>query len=172
MDASAPAGLIVVRYSEIGLKGENRSFFEHLLVRNIRDRLFGLPVERVERRRGRVLVRLATPSESDGARAALNRLCDTPGVRSASPARPVSGEIAAIEAVAVALAREAVARPKRPRTFRIEATRADKSFPLTSMEIDTRLGAAVLAAVPDLKVKLVGPDLTIGVEVQPGGAFV
>jgi thiamine biosynthesis protein ThiI len=165
--------LFIVRYSEIGLKGQNRSFFEEALVRNIRDRLRGLAGVKVERRRGRVLVH-APGAPAPALRAIEEGLGDTPGIRTWSPARAVALEMPAIEAAAAELARDFVAArpPGSVRTFRVEASRSEKRFPLTSMQVDAQVGGAVLAAVPELKVKLVGQDLTVGIEIQPGEAFV
>ncbi|HVY61277.1 MAG TPA: THUMP domain-containing protein, partial [Planctomycetota bacterium] len=124
--------LYVVRYSEIGLKGGNRSFFEEALVANLRRRLKPHAGLRVERRRGRVLVH-AKGAAPGTLRAIEDALGDTPGVRSYSPARAVPLEMPAIEAAAAELARAFVAaRPAGSvRTFRVETSRAEKRFPLT-----------------------------------------
>lgn len=160
-------GLIVIRYAEIGLKGVNRGWFEERLVKNLRDRLRGLGVERIDRIRGRILV------HHDGDPEALaERIADTPGVRSFSAARPVARDLAAIEAAAVGLARERLARPPRPATFGVHTERADKSFPLVSTEVSARVGAAVLAAAPELKVRLANPELPILIEIGREQAFV
>jgi thiamine biosynthesis protein ThiI len=160
-------GLFVVRYSEIGLKGKNRSFFEERLVRNLREATRGLGVERVERIRGRVLIEHAGCE-----RRIAERISDTPGVRSFSVARPVARDAAAIEAAAVALASERLAREPRPRTFGVRTDRADKTFPLRSTEVSAKVGAAVLAALPDLVVRLDEPDLDIAIEIYRDRAFV
>jgi thiamine biosynthesis protein ThiI len=158
-------GAVIVRYSEIGLKGENRAWFEEKLTRNIRERCHALPLTRVERRRGRVVIHHEGGAAED--RAIEEGLADTPGIRSFSRVRAVAREIGAIETAAAELAREAYERRSpRPATFRVESSRQDKSFPLKSMELDARVGGAVLDAIPGLKVKLVEPDLTIGIEVQ------
>jgi thiamine biosynthesis protein ThiI len=165
--------LYIVRYSEIGLKGQNRSYFEEALVRNLRERVRALANVRIERRRGRILVH-APDAPPPTLRAIEDVLGDTPGVRTWSPARALPHEMPAIEAAAAELARRFVgARPPGGvRTFRVETSRAEKRFPLTSMQVDAQVGAAVLAALPELRAKMVGPDLTIGIEIQPGEAFV
>ncbi len=55
------------------------------------------------------------------------------------------------------------------RTFKIETKRADKNFPLTSMELDKELGAVVLDAHPNLKVDLYESDMVVTVEVRTNG---
>jgi thiamine biosynthesis protein ThiI len=161
------AGLFVVRYSEIGLKGKNRSYFEERLVRNLREAVAGLGVERIERIRGRVLVHHA------GSEAAIAaRIADTPGVRSFSAARPVARELDAIERMAVDLARERLARTPAPANFGVRTERIDKTFPLRSMDVSARLGAAILAVAPALRVRLDGPELEVAVEIYKDRAFV
>jgi len=72
-----------------------------------------------------------------------------------------------------ALKREAVsaARGHRAKTFRVATRRADKRFPLNSMEIDRQVGAEV-ASVLGLKVDLNDPELTITIEILPGSAYI
>ncbi len=163
------ADLAIVRYSEVGLKGENRSFFEERLRRNIKDGLRGLGVARVEKIRGRILVwHDADPRD------VAPRLARVFGIRSFSPARRVpSPTVESVEAAAVESALAALAaRAPRPRTFKVESDRSDKRFPLRSMELSARVGAAILARAPELKVRLVDPDLVVGIEVHPAAAFV
>jgi thiamine biosynthesis protein ThiI len=164
--------LFIVRYSEIGLKGENRGWFEEVLAKNLRDRLLPLGAKAVERRRGRLIVP-CEDADPAARRAIADALADTPGVRSFSPARPVPSELAAITAAAIDVAQAARLEVPAPLTFRVETNRADKTFPMTGMELSAHVGGAVLEAVPGLRVKLVDPDLTIGIELHPqGGSFV
>jgi thiamine biosynthesis protein ThiI len=167
--ASEAPSLCVVRYSEIGLKGENRSWFEERLRKNMKDQLAGLDVVRVERVRGRILVHHAADPRDVGP-----RLARVFGIRSFSPARRVPAPtVESVVEVAAAEALEAIARAvPAPVTFRVESERADKTFPLRSMDLSARIGAEVLRRAPALKVRLKDPDLTIGVEIQPGAAFV
>ncbi len=168
LPAAEPAGLFVVRYSEIGLKGENRSWFEERLVRNLRDQLHGLAVTGVDRIRGRVVVRHAAPVPD-----VAERIGRTFGVRSFSPAHRVDASYEAIEAAAVDLAlRSLRERTPRLRTFRVATDRSDKGFPIRSMDVSAKVGAAVLRHAPDLKVRMTEPDLEIGIEIHRSGAFV
>jgi thiamine biosynthesis protein ThiI len=170
-----PAAAWLVRYGEIGLKGGNRNEFEGRLVRNLRLALRPVADCAIEKQRGRLLVRCAAPSEGAPADShaiveTLRRVC---GVTSFSPAVRVAPELDAIAAAAVAEVEAALARrtgAAEP-TFRIESRRADKSFPLSSMELDRKVGAAVLARFPRLKVRLEEPELTVGIDLRPEGAY-
>jgi thiamine biosynthesis protein ThiI len=166
----------LVRYGEIGLKGGNRREFEGRLVRNLRFALHSVCDGTIENLRGRLLVRCearpdGSPVDAHLVEEALRRVC---GVTSLSPAVRVAPDPDAIEAAAVAEAEAALARRAgRPEpTFRIETRRADKRFALPSMELDRRVGAAVLARFPKLKVRLDDPELVVGIEVRPEGAYV
>jgi thiamine biosynthesis protein ThiI len=72
----------------------------------------------------------------------------------------------------VAMAQATIERdPSRRRSFRIEARRSDKRFPLQSQDIATRVGAAVNQAT-GIPVDLTQPALVVGVEVGQHGAWV
>jgi tRNA uracil 4-sulfurtransferase len=147
--------LVVVHYAEIGLKGRNRPFFERHLQENIRQRLAGLEVKAVRWQHGRFLV---SPGEA-GVEEVLARLRTVPGIAYAAPAYGLERDLEALKGAVVG------ALPSRPVTsFRIQARRADKGFPLTSPEINAELGAHVRAAT-GWPVDLSEPDLVIWVEV-------
>lgn len=179
-----PRAAWLVRYGEIGLKGGNRHEFEGRLVRNLRSALTPFPGCDTRLLSGRLLVTApeasasiggAAPADARAIQESLRRVC---GVTSISPAVRVAADLEAIGAAAVeeatlALALALARRPGAPApTFRIEARRADKGFPFPSMEVDRRIGAAVLARHPQLRVRLDDPELVIGIELRPEGAFV
>ena len=58
------------------------------------------------------------------------------------------------------------------RTFKVEAKRADKRFPLTSPEISAQVGGAILSTVRGIKVDVKNPDVIVGVEVRDEHAYV
>lgn len=148
--------LIVVHYSEIGLKGRNRPFFERHLQENIRRRLAGLEGIAVRWQHGRFLVSLPGDAVVDEA---LARLQTVPGIAYAAPAFGLERDLEALKAAVVD------ALPGRPvGSFRVQARRGDKGFPLTSPQINAELGAHVRAAT-GWPVDLSNPDLVIWVEV-------
>ncbi len=57
-------------------------------------------------------------------------------------------------------------------TFKVEAKRADKRFPLKSPEISASVGEAILEASPSLRVNLHEPDVVVIVEVRERGAYI
>ncbi len=149
----------VVHYAEIGLKGHNRPFFERTLARNIARRLDGLGLEQVERLSGRMLVRLDRPLDQPGWKEALNTVF---GIAHFSLAYLAAPNIDSARSTLLELL------PTAPvESFRIRATRDDKSFPLISPEIERVLGAAVQERT-GWPVRLKGAELVIGVEVLRG----
>ena len=156
----------LIRYGEIGLKGGNRREFLARLATNLRHALEPFPGCEVSELSGRFLVH--HPGGGDEAIAALACVC---GVTSVSPAVRVERELAAIEEQVLAAAAAALERGA-PAPFRVATHRADKSFPASSMEVDRKLGAAVLARHPKLRVDLDQPELVLGVELRDEGAFV
>ncbi|MBX6350273.1 MAG: tRNA 4-thiouridine(8) synthase ThiI [Clostridia bacterium] len=162
--------VLLVRYGEVALKGQNRRAFEDALVGSLKERArrAGLDVA-VLRSPGRLfLVPPASapgPGEAEDGR--MERLLSVAsrvfGVVSLSPAVEAPLEWDAIVEAALQ-----VARPVRARgapTFKVEARRANKGFPLTSPEIARELGRA-LASGLDWPVDVARPAATVEVEVR------
>jgi thiamine biosynthesis protein ThiI len=159
--------VLLCRYGEIFLKSGNRKRFERVLVDNVRAAVAGLPGARVEAPHGRVLVRIPAADADEAA----GRLARVFGLVSFSVARQVPAEMEAIAAAAVEEARAALDRDgARLPTFKIEARRADKRFPVSSMDLARIIGARVVAAT-GLPVDVHRPALRIGIEVAAGGGF-
>jgi len=152
-------GLVLVRYGEIALKGQNRVYFFRKLRRNIRICLRDHDIEaRIWQDGQRIYV------ETDKVQSALDALARVFGLVSASPVLSVAPDLEEIKRAAVLMAERAGL--DQGSTFRVRASRADKSFPFVSPVIEREVGASVVAAL-EPKVRLSGEvDLEIGVEVQ------
>lgn len=163
--------LIHVRYDEIALKGGKRGWYERQLRRSL-SLLAGLPLERVERAQGRLAVRI---EEGEDPAPVLDAVGRTFGVADARVGRELpraataDEDLAALEPVVVALAREAAQAGKR--TFKVDTNRADKAFPIPSQQVSSRLGGLVLREVPGLRVDVHRPEVTIIVEVREERIF-
>ncbi len=158
-------GLILLRYGELALKGKNRITFVRQLRRNLRDCLKrnGLSGE-VTSAGQRIYVRTDQVTE------ALEPLSRVFGLVSLSPVFEVARNIEAISQEAVRLAAEAGVRPGV--SFRVQARRADKTFPYTSPQINRLAGEAVYGATRGDVDLSKGANVTIGVEVRLEGALV
>ena len=159
--------LSLVRFGELGLKGANRPYFERALRRNVKAALRGIPGTRQEMLRGRLLVHHR--GEGRRVREALRWVC---GIQSISPVHTTGKDAVDIERTVVDLARSAGAGSARARTFAVRVKRADKSYPVRSIDLERRLGARVLDAFPSLQVDLERPELVLGVDLRPEGCFV
>jgi thiamine biosynthesis protein ThiI len=163
------ADVILVRYGELALKGGNRADFERQLANNIRVALEPITPAKVERSWGRILVRPERRLE-----VAMRRLQDVFGLTSISPARVAPLELAAISELAERVFDEALAEWPRPGPlrFRVRTTRSEKSFPLTSVEVDRAVGGRLKERDARLTVDLAEPELLVGIDVRTEGAYV
>lgn len=155
--------LYLARVGELALKGGNRREFERCLVQNARLFLEGSGAK-ARLASGRLYVRC--PAES--AWAAERALSHLTGIAGWARARAAEKDMGAIAQAVLAEARSAAAAGCR--TFKIEARREDKAFPLNSLEIAREAGAAV-ARAGMLAVDVHSPDVVITVEVRDA-AFV
>jgi thiamine biosynthesis protein ThiI len=159
----------LVHYHEIGLKGFNRSPFERRLETNLRWALRECNGAEVVRVASRILVRLPDDVESEAALRAISR---TPGVSYVGYGAETECTPEAIARVAIAVAREEIARRGGEiATFGIEARRSATQYPESSMDMNRRVGEAVRLAT-GLRVNLSAPDLLIRVAVVQATAFV
>jgi tRNA uracil 4-sulfurtransferase len=158
--------VLLVRYAEIHLKGLNRPYFERSLMQRITLALRPLQV-RVVREQGRVFV-FGISQESMGS--AADQLTRVFGIHSVSPALAVQKDWDAM----VAAAKTLVARRIEgldSASFKVIARRADKRFPMRSLEICRVLGGLLLETFPALNVNVHEPDFFVGVEVRQDQAF-
>ncbi len=149
--------LFLVKYGEIALKGANRSEFEYRLVRNIAARL-PRGAARIRRTWGRLYVEVAQTH----AAAAAEALGSTFGVVAYAPVLLLDKHPDALAQAADLLAPEL----DPAASFKVEATREDKTFPLTSYQIACILGDQLRARVPGLAVDVRRPRVTVRVEVR------
>lgn len=142
--------LTLVRYSEIGTKGDNRSYFEELLARNIMAKLNENSIRANVRREE---TRLIVESEVSVSHI-LSRVF---GISSFSIVERVNSTVEDIEKI--------VSSKEIKGKFRVTVNRRSKDFPMTSQEFSARLGELVLNLNKDAKVDLFNYDTNIGVDI-------
>ena len=146
--------VLLVRMGEIFLKGDNRMFFIKVLVRHIKKAVDGTGAS-VELTQGRIFLRDITDMED-----VIRRVTRVFGVHSVSP-------VVQCEKTMDAICREAVEMMKPlSGTFKCAARRADKRFPLDSMQINEEVGYQVLTACPQLTVDVHKPQHELNIEVR------
>ncbi len=165
------ADVVLARYGELWLKGRNRGDFERALLRNARSALEGIdPEARLEREHGILLVHPTRRVHDVG-----RRLQEVFGLSSISPALGVSSTPEALADVARTVLAEALeSRPRgRPIPFRVEARRSDKTFPLTSPELERFVADRLPESqIERLEVDLTHPELVLGILVRRGRSYV
>ena len=153
--------VLAVHYAEIALKGRNRHAFLRRLRNNILVALKGEPVRGVNHVESRLLVRLDDAGRAEAVAAKLQKVFGVQwlSVAAAVPRARLGDDLAGLGEVAAALARRDVGDA---RTFRVDARRSDRNFPLGSPEINRLVGNAVGEAIM-LPVRLNGADFTVHV---------
>ncbi|MCI9351889.1 MAG: tRNA 4-thiouridine(8) synthase ThiI [Lawsonibacter sp.] len=159
--------MILLKLGEMVLKGLNRRSFEDKLQANIYRRLNGLGQFRVYTRQSTTYVEPMTEDcDIDGAWEALTKVF---GVVGLSRARACEKDKDAI----LAAAREYLGdKLSTARTFKVETKRADKTFPMTSIQLSQYVGGELDELYPDLKVDVHHPELTVHIEIRDYAAFV
>jgi len=160
--------IFIVRCGEVALKGMNKPYFERMLAERIRKLLKKFDGVSVYRHEGLIFVRA---DKSLDKQAVIREISKVFGVASISPAVECESNMEAIGDAAVEYMMEAI-RERGVKTFKVEAKRADKNFPVKSPEIGRRIGAAVLKGCKVLKVDVHDPDCRLFVDVRHDQTYI
>ena len=159
--------VILCKYGEIVLKGANRSYFEGLLTKELKRRAKKFGSFKITHMQSTVYIEpLDEFSDFEGMYEAVGCVF---GISAYNRAAVCEKDINDIMAVA----REYIpAYFDGKRTFKVEAKRSDKRFPLKSPEIAAEVGGVLLEACPRMRVDVREPDITVKVEVREEHAYV
>ena len=166
----------IVRCGEVALKGMNKPYFERMLVDRIRRSLkkIGTGIE-VKRDEGLIFVRTPLELEEE---AVLKSITKVFGVASVSPAVEIDIEEGSAQQIMDRIGAAAVNYMKNLietrgiKTFKVDAKRANKQFPIQSPEIGRIIGAKILVGCKVLSVDVHQPDCRLFVSVRRGKAYV
>ncbi len=159
--------VIMAKYGEIALKGLNKNTFEDMLVRNIRRRLKSLGEFDYSRRQSTVYI---TPKSDDiDLDETVKKLSCVFGIAAIQRSVLLPKDFEEIKKQGIPYLRDDL---MNARTFKVEAKRSDKSFPMKTPDIQLNFGGAVLEAYPHLKVDVHNPDIRVLVEIRDDYAFV
>ena len=150
--------VIIVRYAEIHLKGKNRGYFERVFCVNLEKALKGIRHE-LRRTSGRYLIAAFDDLEAEEI---LSRISRVFGVHSYSIGYRVPSDLDSVFAAA------RIVCPQTG-TFKVETHRADKRYPMTSIEISAAIGGKLLDANPALKVDVHAPQHTVYLDIREEG---
>lgn len=157
--------VILIRYGELALKGKNRDMFEETLMRSVKSVLRSFYKVKVRRNYGRMYVEL----HGEDAYEVMDRLKRVFGISSISPTIHVDPDIEVIKERSLELIRQ---MNPQPRTFRVVTRRADKRYPIPSMEVNRMVGTHILRALPAIKVDVHEPEAIVNVEIRTEGTYV
>jgi len=150
----------IIKIGEISLKGKNQHLFLSRLKKNVLGRLQGINVS-IYGNHGRYF--LSADKEHEDIISDV--LSKTFGIVAFGKVNRIKKDIGKITERAILLSSE-IAEKRGTFSFKIEARRSDKSFPLDSYEIACSVGQAVLDAVPGASVDVNNPDWTLHVEIR------
>ena len=159
--------LIMAYQGEMALKGLNRKTFEAAAMKSIRKRLADLGSFKVYNAQSTIYVE--PQDEGIDMDETYRRMQKVFGIAALSRAAVCEKEFDRICAVAKDYLADQLQEAK---TFKVVARRSDKTFPMTSMELASELGAVLLDAFPHLTVDVHHPDCQVFVEVRDYAAYV
>ena len=159
--------IILLKLGELVLKGLNRRSFEDKLQANIHRRLHPYGQFRVYTRQSATYVEPKDDRcDVPGAYEALKKVF---GIAGLSLARPCEKDKDAI----LATAKEFLdAELRSAKSFKVETKRADKTFPMTSIQLSQYVGGELHEAYDNLEVDVHHPELTVYIEVRDYAAYV
>lgn len=159
--------VILLRYGEVFLKGKNRNVFENALLNNIKSAVFAVENNHnaeIKKIGGRYLL---SGFEKQNLEALVDRLKKVFGLVSLSVAYEVETSVENIENVVKEFVKTNVGA--NVKTFKVDVKRADKSFPVNSIEFSAYIGGVVLNLLPNLKVDLHSPEFLLEIDIRENG---
>ena len=162
--------ILIVRCGEVALKGMNKPYFERMLAERIHKRLkaAGYGKASVKRHEGLIFVRFDREWDTLQLAGEISKVF---GVASISPAVESESNMDAIGIEAVSFM-EKLCEERCVRTFKVEAKRADKQFPIKSPDIARQIGGYVLKGLKVLKVDVHNPDVRLFVDVRHDRSYI
>lgn len=161
--------MILVRYGEMTLKKDNYKQFLEKIVRNIKNKCKEFKSLRFEAQPYRFYIYL-NGEDHTKVIDKLNKVC---GLYSYSLCKKVPKSIDAIALKSVELLKEFKEENKMTSfTFKVETKRADKTYPMTSLEISKKVAGLILPNVEGMKVDVHNPDVTLSIDFRFEAAYI
>ncbi|WP_427340298.1 tRNA uracil 4-sulfurtransferase ThiI [Caloranaerobacter sp. DY30410] len=153
--------IVSISFGEIALKGLNRSYFEKKLLNQIKYSIKGLGEPKVYRDQGKIYV----ITDDENIDEIVEKLKKVFGIVYISPGYRVEKDMEKMIKKAIEAVKQTVAY-KEVKTFKVQVKRADKKFPIKSMDVARKIGAAILRELKVLKVDVNNPDLLVKVDIR------
>lgn len=153
--------IILVRYTEIHLKGLNRPFFEKKLIANMKSSLKGIPCK-IYHEQGRIYVHSVPDDSFDEA---IDRLRRVFGIHSLSPAYVVDKDWDNVVNTCYELMEKEIEHSGKT-SFKVFARRSDKHYFMNSDAINREMGGLMLERFPCLHVDIHNPEIKLCIEIR------
>jgi len=154
----------MVKYGDLILKGKNQHIFRRNINNQIAHKLYGLDVD-INFQHDLVLIQLNTESHEK----VIEKLNYISGLSSYAKVKSCKFDIETIAAHAIEIVDKEV---DKETTFKIETKRADKSVPMTSLQISLKVSKFILRQAPLLKVDVHHPERTLYIEVRQDQTYI
>lgn len=154
---------ILIRYGELSLKKDNRNQFIKLVNNHIINNLKKFPNVTFEKEYMRFFVLLNGEDATD----VLKELLIIPGIHSLSLVKKCAVDIEAIKELALSFKEELIGK-----TIKVETNRANKLFPMKSLDISKEVARCLFKNIEGLKADVHNPDITINIDVRDNGAYI
>ncbi len=159
--------ILLCKYGEIVLKGANRRFFEDTLMKTLRFRAKHFGKFEINRSQSTIVIEPMTEdSDIDGLFETVSKVFGIVGISRCAVCEKNMDEISR-------LVREYVPQfLEGKKSFKVEAKRSDKRFPLNSPQISAEIGGVILGMMPKLRVDVRNPEIVVHVEIREHGAYI
>ena len=159
--------ILLCKYGEIVLKGANRRYFEDSLCKTLRFRAKHYGNFKIDRSQSTLVIEpLDEFADIDGMFETASKVFGIVGI---SRCAVCEKDMSAIEATVKDYIPQFLEGKK---TFKVEAKRSDKRFPLDSMKICAEVGGDILSQMPHLKVNVREPEVVVHVEIREFAAYI
>lgn len=154
--------VILIKYGELTTKKGNRNLFIKILTKNIEEMLQNYDVNIIKNR-----VRMFIEVNDHKFEEVVNQLKKVFGLHSIVICERIeSNDLEEIKKIA-----KMILEKKDFQTFKVVTDRADKSYPVKSMEVSRQVGGYLLKYLPDKKVDIHRPELTLSIEIRTEGTY-
>ncbi len=153
----------LIKYGEIGTKGRNRHLFEDALVHQIKYALKSVDGEfLITKEQGRIYIETLSAYDYEETMESLQRVFGIVGI---CPVVQVEDE-GFDKLVQDVIDYMDKRYPDKKKTFKVNARRARKNYPMNSMELNAALGEKILNAFPEMSVDVHKPDIMLNIEIR------
>jgi tRNA uracil 4-sulfurtransferase len=156
---------IVVHYDEIGIKGQNRPFFENKLVEDLNTKINKFSLK-IFKRYGKVICNLKEDLSKKDISSIVSILELTPGISSFSFAQNCNLDLEDISSKSINLLKK-----KEFISFKVNTKRSNKNFKLNSLEINKKIGSDIVENL-NKKVDLENPNIILNIEIGEKEVFI